>query len=143
MRLSGGQSLADGSTAATPLFSSLREENANESPHSGQSQQIRTFYQLVKGVGFVVYRELIYLSVLTVQTKNRRRTFSVLRPHLYLLGKTNDAVRFLEANVQVEPQTVGIGQLTVAGKFCASLGLGPVFAGFQQLFGNARVAVVR
>ena len=26
-----GQSLADGSTAATPLFSSLREENANES----------------------------------------------------------------------------------------------------------------
>ena len=36
MRLSGGQSLADGSTAATPLFSSLREENANESPYSDQ-----------------------------------------------------------------------------------------------------------
>ena len=35
MRLSGGQSLADGSTAATPPFSSLREENANESRHSG------------------------------------------------------------------------------------------------------------
>ena len=36
MRLSGGQSLADGSTAATPLFSSLREENANESRHEGK-----------------------------------------------------------------------------------------------------------
>ena len=34
MRLSGGQSLAVGLTAATPLFSSLREENANESRHS-------------------------------------------------------------------------------------------------------------
>ena len=33
MRLSGGQSLADGSTAATPLFSSLGEENVNESRH--------------------------------------------------------------------------------------------------------------
>ena len=34
MRLSGGQSLAVGSTAAIPLFSSLREENVNESRHS-------------------------------------------------------------------------------------------------------------
>jgi hypothetical protein len=34
MRLSSEQSLADGWTAATPLFSSLREENANESRHS-------------------------------------------------------------------------------------------------------------
>ena len=39
MRLSGGQSLADGSTAATPLFSSLREENANESRHSDHKSQ--------------------------------------------------------------------------------------------------------
>jgi len=39
MRLSGGQSLAVGLTAATPLFSSLWEENANESRHSDQNRQ--------------------------------------------------------------------------------------------------------
>ena len=39
MRLSGGQSLADGLTAATPLFSSFREENANESRPSDQNRQ--------------------------------------------------------------------------------------------------------
>jgi len=36
MRVSGGQSLADGWTAATPPFSSFREENANESCHKGK-----------------------------------------------------------------------------------------------------------
>jgi hypothetical protein len=36
MQLSGGQLLADGWTVATPLFSSHREENANESRHSDQ-----------------------------------------------------------------------------------------------------------
>ena len=41
MRLSGGQSLADGLTAATPLFSSLWEENANESRHLGKKFRTR------------------------------------------------------------------------------------------------------
>ena len=39
MGQSGGLSLAAGWTAATPLFSSLREENANESRHSDQNRQ--------------------------------------------------------------------------------------------------------
>jgi hypothetical protein len=62
---------------------------------------------------------------------NRRRTFSVLRLRLYLLGKTNDTVHFLKSDTQMEPQAVGIGQFTIAGEFYASPALCPAFAGLQ------------
>jgi len=76
MRLSGGQSLADGLTAATPLFSSLGEENANESRHSDHKSR-----KSVCSLGF-------YLLLVRLEQSNATRTSvaaaSSMAANLYL-----------------------------------------------------------
>ena len=74
MRLSGGLSLADGSTAATPLFSSQREENANESrtrtksPESASAESgLFCLYEVVCWLLFSRKDLFLHLLAKTVQ----------------------------------------------------------------------------
>ena len=81
MRLSGGQSLAAGSTVTTSLFSSFREENANESRYSNQIRPIILIRKVYEWPVFSIAHEFYRLQ----HQNNRQKKFCNIFDFVYAI----------------------------------------------------------